>query len=200
MAESITFSAADQALCLAVLKQVQVGNVDYELLRAELNLPSKNAAQIRWSRFNTKLRGGVPASKSTGARRGRPSTTTGKVTKGKTKGKPKSKKRKMDFSDDDEEDEVDMIATDDKDEDMKEEGEEETGLMTPFQTPTRKLPTRKARVTTFKEGASDDDEEQEQEGEDEDEAVDVKEEFHDSGHGGTETGPSDVADASDDEV
>jgi hypothetical protein len=59
MARSITFSQADQALCLAVLKQIQVAgkSIDYELLRIELNLPSKGAASTRWSRFNTKLSG-----------------------------------------------------------------------------------------------------------------------------------------------
>lgn len=56
MTKAITFSEADQALMIAVLKQIKVGKVDYGLLQRELNLPSKGAAQVRWSRFNSKLK------------------------------------------------------------------------------------------------------------------------------------------------
>ena len=62
MTELVTFSAADQALCLGVPKQIEVGKVDYDILRTELDLPTKGAAQVRWSRFNSKLKKGVASS------------------------------------------------------------------------------------------------------------------------------------------
>lgn len=61
MSKPITFSDADQALMVAVLKQIEVGKVDYEVLRQELNLPTKGAAQVRWSRFNAKIKKSVSA-------------------------------------------------------------------------------------------------------------------------------------------
>jgi hypothetical protein len=92
---AVTFTAADQAMCLAVVKQLQVGgkSIDYELLRTELGLPSKGAASTRWSRFNTKLK---ESSGETGETADTaPSTPTGKATKAKGQ-KSSVKKRKID--------------------------------------------------------------------------------------------------------
>ncbi|TVY21438.1 hypothetical protein LARI1_G000665 [Lachnellula arida] len=56
---------ADEALCLAILKQVEVDKVNYAALRAEMGLNSKRMAQLRWAKFIAKLRkragAGVPA-------------------------------------------------------------------------------------------------------------------------------------------
>ncbi|KUJ06383.1 uncharacterized protein LY89DRAFT_692508 [Mollisia scopiformis] len=207
MAQPITFSPADQALCLAVLKQVEVGKVNYELLRVELGLPSKNAAQVRWSRFNTKLKAGAgvvkepteTAKPKTGARRGRPPSTANGKGQGKAKGRGNgaNKKRKLNLSDDEEEAEMSDIKDEEEDADV-EEGGDDTSLMTPFQTPTRKLPTRQVRVQSFKEES---DEEEGEEGKEE-EMVDMEKgmdgkgkETNDAANGGT-----DMAGQSDDEV
>jgi hypothetical protein len=56
MSKAISFSEADQVLLVAVLKQIEGIKVDYEILRRELNLPTKGSAQVRWSRFNSKLK------------------------------------------------------------------------------------------------------------------------------------------------
>ncbi|TVY60861.1 hypothetical protein LSUE1_G008312 [Lachnellula suecica] len=91
---AINFTPSDQALCLEVLKQIEVGKIDYEKLRIGLDLPSKGAAQVRWSRFNSKLK--------KGAAEFAPSSTPPSTPTGKSKGRPKgsaTKKRKLNVSD-----------------------------------------------------------------------------------------------------
>ncbi|KAF8851904.1 hypothetical protein BDZ45DRAFT_678729 [Acephala macrosclerotiorum] len=185
MPEAATFSAADQALCLGILKQIEVGRIDYELLRIELGLPSKGAAQVRWSRFNSKLKKGVASSlaKTVKATSREPSTPT---TNPKRKGKTPAKKRKLDTSDEGEEAEIESRSV------KKEGGGGEAGLMEAFQTPIRQLPTRRARVTNFKELAFD--------GEEEEEEKEEKEGFRDSGNGGSLKEEFEMEDLSDDEV
>ncbi|TAQ87778.1 hypothetical protein B7494_g3885 [Chlorociboria aeruginascens] len=48
-------SADDQKLLLGVLTQAKVGKIDYDQLSRYLET-TKGAAQVRWSRFNSKLR------------------------------------------------------------------------------------------------------------------------------------------------
>jgi len=94
-----TFSEADQALCLAVIKQANVTGIDYELLRTQLSLPTKSAASMRWSRFNAKLKQGAAGS-SINAANSPPSTPIGKTT-GKAKSRNSSaKKRKINEEED----------------------------------------------------------------------------------------------------
>ncbi|CZR59812.1 uncharacterized protein PAC_09706 [Phialocephala subalpina] len=187
MPEGVTFSAADQALCLGVLKQIEVGKVDYELLRIELGLPTKNAAQVRWSRFNSKLKKGVASSpaKTIKMSNQQPSTPTSKP---KRKNNTSTKKRKVDTSDEEEQDGIKSLAA----MDIKNEGDGgDSGLMEPFQTPTRQLPSRRARVTNFKELAFDGEEEEEEK---------EMDEFEDSGVGSTAKEEFEMASVSDDEV
>jgi hypothetical protein len=95
MTEPVTFSAADQALCLAVLKQLEVGKIDHEKIRVELGLPTKGAAAVRWSRFNSKLKKGAASSPA------KTTSTPPSIPPTKSKAKPNSpgKKRKLDTSD-----------------------------------------------------------------------------------------------------
>lgn len=144
-----TFTPADQALCLGVLKQLQVGRggVDYEKLRVELGLGTKNAAQVRWSRFNSKIRNDAPGSLSGKTASDTPSTPSGKTDKTKCQNTSSAKKRKIDLSDEEELTDIQSAKY------MKHdgsEGEEDNDLLQ-VETPTRKLPSRRARVTDFKE-------------------------------------------------
>jgi hypothetical protein len=178
MSEAVTFSAAEQALCIAVLKQIEVGKVNYELLRKELGLATTNAAQVRWSRFNTKLKGKKSGKKASDTPPATPKS------KGAPRGKKGSSNKKRKIESSDEEDEVNTPNT--SQDEMKDEAGDGDGdiTMEAAETPTRKLPLKGARVMSFKklleqeEEASDIDEGQE-------EADDEKEEFIDSGHGGT---------------
>ena len=84
MSKGVTFNEGDLALCIAVLKQIKVGGVDYELLAKELRLPSKGAAAVRWCRFNAKLKKGLdlpstPEKNTNAAPRTPPSTPSGKL-------------------------------------------------------------------------------------------------------------------------
>lgn len=66
MSNPVTISEADQALCLAVMKQAEVAKVDYHLLQAELGLPTSSAARMRWTRFEAKLNGKTTSSSEAG--------------------------------------------------------------------------------------------------------------------------------------
>jgi hypothetical protein len=132
MANPITFSATDIDLILAVLKQIEVGKVDYGILQKELNLVSKNAAQIRWSRFNSKLkkyRAGAGMANTEGDEGGH--------AKGTSVNETLAKKRKMEI--DDQEDGGFMKA------EIKDEWEEKP----------RRMPSRKKRAQTFQDEFED---------------------------------------------
>lgn len=184
MGKKIAFSAADQALCLGILKQIEVGKINYDLLRAELNLPSRGAAQVRWSRFSSRLKKSVVGGPAKNGPDTPPSTPVGKRKRGRT-----AKKRKVDSSEEEDEGGMDLIGNFVKEEKKEGGGDHGDVLMEAFQTPTRRLPLRQARVTNFKEVGSDGDGEEEPQ----------EEEFHDSGNGGT-TVPSEEAGLSDEEA
>lgn len=83
-------SEADQALCLAVFKQIDVGSikVDYKILQEDLNLNSLITAKGRWNTFKKKINGGTPTKNG-------PETPTKPKGTPKVKNTPTSKKRKM---------------------------------------------------------------------------------------------------------
>jgi hypothetical protein len=62
MSKPIMFSEADQALMVAVLRQIGVGKLNYEILQHELGLTTEGAARVRWSRLNSKLKKSVGGS------------------------------------------------------------------------------------------------------------------------------------------
>lgn len=60
----VTYNDADLTLMLAVLNQIAVGKLDFGVLQQKLGVPTKNAAQMRWSRFQAKLKNATGASRS----------------------------------------------------------------------------------------------------------------------------------------
>lgn len=150
MSSNLHFTDADHALMVAILKQVEVGKIDNERLRVDLGLNTKSAASVRLSRLRAKL--GKEGVRQTGP----PTTPKAKSSpnKGKAGGENTSKKRKLSMSDDedDEEEEIDLVVPTLEE---KEEGEEKVAIIV-TETPTRKLPQRKARVMTFKQESDHD--------------------------------------------
>ncbi|TVY47406.1 hypothetical protein LOCC1_G001812 [Lachnellula occidentalis] len=183
MTEASTFSAADQALCLGVLKQMEVGKIDYDILRTDLNLPTKGSAQVRWSRFNSKLKKGGDGSFTTAdqalclgvlkqievgkidyqrlsTERGRLPNQGDKHTtihsiNHQEKGTSVSSGKKRKFETDDEENGNGTQGLNVKT--GAGGGGGEDGLMDAFETPTKSI--RRAKVSKFTEAATDDEDE-----------------------------------------
>lgn len=172
--EAGSFSPADQELCLTALKQIEVGKIDYELVRTELGLPTKKAASMRWSRFNAKLKKGGNASPVKTSENDTPTTPS----KAKAKGTPKSSAKKRKISTVDAEESASGEGMRDMD---YQNGGGEAGLMDAFESPTR--PSRRVKATDYAEGASDvENHENGEGGEGGDEFADAFESF---GHGGS---------------
>ena len=122
---------------MGVLSQIKVGKINYDQLARDIGAPSKGAAQVRWSRFQSKLKKstGMSPTKAKPAGVQKAVKSPAKITNG-VKGK-EAKKR------------------------MSEDGEDEGNgdeVVEPS-TPVRKLPGRKARVASFKDMESSEDEE-----------------------------------------
>lgn len=125
--ESVVFTESDQALCVAIIKQVEVDTfkLDYNLVQEELSLPSVGAAKVRWSRLKSKLQGKTPVKKVPGTPKSK-GTAEGRKT-------PTSNKRgrKKDSG------ETNDIGTTEKDEADK-ENEAGDGGEVEMPTPSRK--------------------------------------------------------------
>ena len=150
-------SDADKQLMMAALRQLD-GKIDFIRLAQDLGVSSNKTAWQRWSRFRSKLNTFPPAPKSS-LENGRTAqvTTPSKTPKAKPKTRSPRKKRKIFSSDEEGDDELSLNV-------KNETGHNENGDVSPaFETPTRKLPSRAARVATFKEESSDNEEEEEQE-------------------------------------
>jgi len=153
MSKAVTFTAADQAVFFAIFQQVDVGKIDKERLRIDLGLPTKTAARMRITRLKQKLAKGAPSSSSAPGPEAK--TPPRKPAKGSTTSSS-PKKRKINMSETEDEDEVDLLE-------IKDEltGEPDDGPV--FETPTRRLPQRQARFTSFKEESEEEEEEEEEE-------------------------------------
>lgn len=188
----------DKALMEAVLRQLD-GKIDYIRLARDLGLESNKTAWKRWDTFKKRLGGGLVAAPKSPASTSAsvfarnvslkeaavsPPTTPERTGKDGKQGRLGSKKRKRELS-----------LSDDEDEDgdggiklglgLKEgngTGTEVAWDRVVQETPTRRMPARKARVLSFKEEAS---EAEDGEGEEEEEE-EVEDLGHGSGHGGTE--------------
>jgi len=143
---------SDKALMEAALRQLE-GKIDYHILASDLGLTghtATNTARMRWTRFKKRLNEDKSNNSTTPKKPATtpPPKTTSKITKAKPKGS--SKKRKIDK----EGEEEDILGIKDEFDDA-ESAVWEAELL---QTPTRRLPGRAARVTTFKSEDSDDEE------------------------------------------
>src|SRR4051812_658405 len=147
-------SDADKALMSAVLSQIEVGKINYDKLAQDLNLPSKAAASMRWSRFKAKLNITTTPSRATNVTASTPQTTPSKGGRGK-KDTP-AKKRKLAISDDDDGD--DERGLDIKGEPLGDENGDWGDAAGIPDTASRKLPVRMARAANFKEEVASEDE------------------------------------------
>ncbi|KAF7864471.1 hypothetical protein EAF04_006604 [Stromatinia cepivora] len=160
--------AEKQKLMASILRQVNIGHIDWDKVAKDLSVPTKSAAQMRWARFkktlptfNQESNGNGTASPPATPKK-RQSPTKSKAPKGSPKKKQKRSKSGMDSDDEDEEPQF---------ENDKEENKE----ITP-ETPARSLPSRKAKTRSPIKEALTSDEEEEEEEEEEDIKVNVKDE------------------------
>jgi len=111
-------------------------------------LPTKNAAGMRVSRLKAKLaKGGAGAVEPTTPTTQKPKSTPSKARRGSSGSSAKKRKISTSDADEEEEDEVDMVIPKEEGEGAKNIAPEQLAL----ETPTRRLPQRKARVISFKE-------------------------------------------------
>jgi hypothetical protein len=159
---------SDKDLMEAILRQID-GKIDYQVLANDLGLGKAKSAWQRWSRFKkAKLSGGAKKSPTAAKVMKASAATPPKTPKGAgNKGKG-FKKRKLESAD---EDEVDLEIKEDEGADGG--GNWDEAMQ---QTPSRRLPARKARVISFKEDQS--------EAENDEEGEDFADSGHGSGHGG----------------
>ncbi|TGO49961.1 hypothetical protein BCON_0195g00170 [Botryotinia convoluta] len=134
---------------VSILRQANIGHIDWDRVAKDLSVPTKSAAQMRWQRFKKTL----PdfSQEQNGNANSSPPATPGKrqsPTKSKApKGSPlkKQKRLKVDSDDDDEELEFDNY-------------DEKENKIAP-QTPARSLPGRKAKARSPIKDAGTSDEE-----------------------------------------
>lgn len=133
-------NAANQQLMASILRQVNIGHIDWDQVVKDLGVPTKSAAQMRWQRFKKTLpnfgqegNGNVTASAPATPKK-RQSPTKSKAPKGSPTKKQKRSRSGMDS--DDEDDDLQIDNYDDK---------EENKEIAP-ETPARSLPGRKAKI------------------------------------------------------
>jgi len=137
-------SSDEVTLLRAAVSQLD-GKLDYGKFAKDIGAPNSNAAMQRWLRYKKKLfAGGNPPT----ARTATPSPRKTPNSKSSAAKKSPTKKRKAESSEDDADDEIDLGVQEDR---------ERTPVI---ESPTRRLPSRKAGVSSFKEEQNDEDEEE----------------------------------------
>ncbi|KAF7958112.1 hypothetical protein EAE96_003676 [Botrytis aclada] len=141
-------SDAEKKLLVSILRQANIGHIDWDRVAKDLSVPTKSAAQTRWQRFKKTLpdfnqeQNGNASSSPPATPRKRQSPTKSKAPKGSPL--KKQKRAKVD-SDDDEELQFDNFD------------EKETKIAP--ETPARSLPGRKAKARSPIKDAGTSDEE-----------------------------------------
>lgn len=52
----MTFTDTEKELIVFAIKQAEIGKIDYDALKTHIGIPTANAARVRWSRFQKKIR------------------------------------------------------------------------------------------------------------------------------------------------
>ncbi|TEY65557.1 hypothetical protein BOTCAL_0139g00240 [Botryotinia calthae] len=143
-------SDAEKKLLVSILRQANIGHIDWDRVAKDLSVPTNSAAQMRWQRFkktlpdfNQEQNGNANPSPPTTPRK-RQSPTKSKATKGSPL---KKQKRSKVNSDDDDDEELEFDNCDEKD-----------NKITP-EIPARSLPGRKAKARSPIKDAGTSDEE-----------------------------------------
>jgi len=140
MTASITFTEQEQAMMIAMIKQLGAKSLDNKKLAQDLGISDKFLLANRLCRFRAKI-ARLDGGKSTSVSPAKAPTTP----KNCRKNKPAtSKKRKLDASD-----EEDNLTIKDIDTDSHPEGRDLNESLS--ETPAMKTPGRNARVMSFKE-------------------------------------------------
>ncbi|KAF7893465.1 uncharacterized protein EAF02_001003 [Botrytis sinoallii] len=154
-------ASMEEKLLMGVLTQIEVGRIDYEELANYIGVATSKAARCRWDRYKQKLTKGAPPitpkkAAGVGKKIGLVSPKkAGGSPKKNNHGSPKKSRGRI------KEEELDV----DKDEEMDyDKNAPDLGVkMEEPVTPSRRLPSRRARVTKFAEETSDAEDEQEEE-------------------------------------
>ncbi|KAJ8068706.1 hypothetical protein OCU04_002405 [Sclerotinia nivalis] len=163
-------STPEEKLLMGVLSQFEIARIDYDKLATFIGAANPKAARSRWDRYKQKLTKGAgptTARKAIGV-----SKKIGSVSPKKAGGSPKknargspkkSRGRAIKQESDGEEDEEMDTDEEDEEKDYEKESMDVNIEMEEPVTPSRKLPSRRARVTKFVEETSDAEDEQEEE-------------------------------------
>ncbi|TGO67283.1 hypothetical protein BOTNAR_0045g00270 [Botryotinia narcissicola] len=173
----------EEKLLMGVLTQIEVGRIDYdgiqcspqpfpdEELAKYIGVATSKAARCRWDRYKQKLTKGAPSitpRKAAGVGK-----KIGSVSPKKVGGSPKKNNRGISMKSrgrikeesDEEEEELDIDEEEDEEMDHDKNAPDLDVKMEEPVTPSRRLPSRRARVTKFVEETSDAEDEQEEEDE-----------------------------------
>ncbi|KAF7907102.1 uncharacterized protein EAF01_004689 [Botrytis porri] len=157
----------EEKLLMGVLTQIDVGRIDYDELANYIGVATSKAARCRWDRYKQKLTKGAPPltpKKAAGVGKKIGSVSPKKAggsPKKNNRGIPKKSRGRIKEESDEEVKEVDM----NEDEGMnydKNNSDLDVEMEDPV-TPSRRLPSRRGRVTKFVEETSDVEDEQEEE-------------------------------------
>ncbi|TGO40682.1 hypothetical protein BHYA_0033g00360 [Botrytis hyacinthi] len=173
-------ASMEEKLLMGVLTQIEVGRIDYDGIQSSpqafpndqlakyIGVATSKAARCRWDRYKRKLTKGAPPitprkAAGVGKKIGLVSPKkAGGSPKKNNRGSPKKSRGRIKEESDEEEEELDI----DEDEGMdydKNAPDLDVKMEEPV-TPSRRLPSRRARVTNFVEDTSDAEDEQEEEG------------------------------------
>ncbi|KAF7904667.1 hypothetical protein EAF00_002001 [Botryotinia globosa] len=160
-------ASMEEKLLMGVLTQIEVGRIDYDELAKYIGVATSKAARCRWDRYKHKLTKGAPPitprkAAGVGKKIGLVSPKkAGGSPKKNNRGSPKKSRGRIKEESDEEGEELDI----DEDEEMdydKNAPDLHVKMEEPI-TPSRRLPSRRARVTKFVEETSDAEDEQEEE-------------------------------------
>ncbi|KAI9647041.1 hypothetical protein NHQ30_005043 [Ciborinia camelliae] len=170
-------ASMEEKLIMGVLSQIEVGRIDYdrEELATYIGVATPKAARCRWDRYRQKLTKGAGLQPTTARKSVGVAKKIGSVSPKKAGGSPKkngrgspkkSRGRNIKKESDEEEEELDVDVDEDgegEEMDYDKEGADDHIKIEESVTPSRKLPSRRARVTKFVEETSDAEDEQEEE-------------------------------------
>ncbi|TGO14367.1 hypothetical protein BTUL_0054g00360 [Botrytis tulipae] len=176
-------ASMEEKLLMGVLTQIEVGRIDYDGIQCSpqpfpddqlakyIGVATSKAARCRWDRYKQKLTKGAPPitprkAAGVGKKIGLVSPKkAGGSPKKNNRGSPKKSRGRIKEESGEEEEELDIDEDEDEDEEMdydKNAPDLDVKMEEPV-TPSRRLPSRRARVTKFVEETSDAEDEQEEE-------------------------------------
>ncbi|TEY65550.1 hypothetical protein BOTCAL_0139g00170 [Botryotinia calthae] len=161
-------ASMEEKLLMGVLTQIEVGRIDYDELAKYIDVATSKAARRRWDRYKQKFtKGGPPITPKKGAGVGKTITSVSPKKAGgspnkNNRGSPKTSRARIKEESDEEEEEVDVGVDEDEEMDYDKKTQD-LDVKEELVTPSRRVLSRRAKVTKFVEetsGAEDEEEEE----------------------------------------